>query len=422
MEMEEVFCYADDVDEEAQSVHQPPNKEIELQEISESNIVGKKLEEDEVPTRKNTMSENVKGCVHEHCDFFKYKDQSSNWGVLGTLVSFGLIIYMMYAYYVEWKKDAVTYNTKMRVRTDSDEAIFPSDLGAILYRNGNQFYDERYFRWNYKVRAIFRGDTDNSVHPRIAIEQTSPITCSVYGSSEYVASKNATKGCMNTTYFVEELRSLRVASQKSTNATNYYDDIPDEPIIQGQYGSEAYWFVQLTLIACDEYGADENITCVNSTQMENIFLDESWTIDLVMKSELSVDSDKPGDLTNVNTMWSNVYLNFDYDDWHGIETYLQLHEVDETERVFSDVVGDKVPLVKFSYFTQRSAYRTSNTYMTYWIRLDLEVEDTTIQRKTVSDAVANMGGSSELVWIVLGLSLYIPVRYIHRRRIDHKSD
>lgn len=125
MEMEEVFCYADDVDEEAQSVHQPPNKEIELQEISESNIVGKKLEEDEVPTRKNTMSENVKGCVHEHCDFFKYKDQSSNWGVLGTLVSFGLIIYMMYAYYIEWKRDAVTYNKKMRVRTDMMRQSFP---------------------------------------------------------------------------------------------------------------------------------------------------------------------------------------------------------------------------------------------------------------------------------------------------------
>lgn len=429
------FCESEtesDEDIKGATVFQAPKAVEELKVGSELLTTEDGADKDEEQTERVPILYKCSEFVYEHLDFFKHRDKPSKWGLFGSILALAGIVYMMQEYYFEWQRDEVMHSTKVRPRTENDVAVIPSELGVMLFRNGNQFYDESYFRWDYRLRAIFRGDTDNDVHPRIYVSTTSAITCSVYGDKDnkYLPSRNATLGCLNRTQVIEKLQRMRVASQKSINASNHYDDIPDEPICQGSYGNTAYWFLELKLVGCDDYGEEEGITCKNSTQMSKLFSEEI-TADLVIKSRLSMNHDSKGDpgkssMDGANEMWENLYLNIMPDTWQGIETFLQLLEVSETGRVFSSITEPAIPLVRYSHYTQRSSSRSGkgNTFITYYMRLSDEVEETTIQHATMMDVASNMGGSTELVWIFFGLMLYIPIKCYgagrdHQRYKDH---
>jgi hypothetical protein len=220
------------------------------------------------------------------------------------------------------------------------------------------------------------------------------VTCSVYttsdedGKMDNTTGRTAVKGCVDATAMSALLATKQTTPSTDDLVNNDPSEIPDVPIVQGQYGSDAYWFIELKLLGCPAYGGKantkyENLTCANAAEVQKKFDDNTFTVDVVMKSQL----------TREYTINSNIYLNLDSDRWTGVETYLQLTESFETDRDVPRVTKDPVKLLKFSQYSSRSQMKINNFYITFYIRLYDQVNEETIQHFTLLEMLSALGGA-----------------------------
>ena len=231
------------------------------------------------------------------------------------------------------------------------------------------------------------------MRPRVYVE-ADPITCNIYttegddGKIDNSTGKTAVKGCVDARAMSDSLIEKQKTPSTDDAPNNDPSEIPDQPIVQGQYGSDAYWFLELKLVGCPAYGGVkntkyENVTCANTTAVRKMFDDNTFTVDVVMKSQL----------TREYTINSNIYLNVDIDRWNGIETYLQLTQSFETDRDIPQVTKDPVKLLKFSQYSSRAQAKFGNDYMTFYIRLYDQVNEETIQHFTLLEMLSALGGA-----------------------------
>ena len=150
-------------------------------------------------------------------------------------------------------------------------------------------------------------------------------------------------------------------------------------------------------MGCPSYGGVagtkyENLTCANTTEVQKKFNDNTFTVDVVMKSQL----------TREYTINSNVYLNVENDRWSGVETYLQLTESFETDRDLPRITKEPIRLLKFASYSLRSQAKVNNDYMTFFIRLYDQVNEETIEHFTLLEMLSALGGAYGLTKLITG--------------------
>ena len=257
-----------------------------------------------------------------------------------------------YSAYTIYDKDVTRMSTQIRPRFEGDITPVPNEIVVIL-SNGNSFQAGTLFRWVYMLRGIFNGDTTNNVHPRV-YETVPRVSCPVYQNDGGLGRKVAINGCLNTSAMIEKLKVLKATPNTADPTTvdnegpnNPPGDYVNAPVVQGKYRDAAYWFLQLKHIGCPKYSPKKGIVCQNYTTIRKAFGKKTYTVKLVMKSEI----------TREYSAWSNLYLNVDFDRWTGIETYLQLTRSFESNRGSPVVTKPPVNLIKYSQFTSRSCLK-----------------------------------------------------------------
>ena len=334
------------------------------------------------------LSRRIDQFPYRHID--KHKKQKSLAGTIGTVIAAALLYWFFAGSINKYRSDATTLSVRPRPRLTSDHAEIPQ-VGALLSYNGQPFYDETFFKWEYTLRAIFDGDQNNDIHPRIYVALPSK-TCQVYTSAGTPLGKNATFGCPD----LEAIeKNLNERSAAPSSASNNPDDIPagGEAVIQGQYGDPKYWFMQLSLVGCSLYGASEGVTCKNSTEVDAKFASGNFNMDFVMQSRLSREYQ----------IWSNVYVNIDFDTWFGYETYLKKTVSFETDRDLPRITDDPEVFVKHSTYSIRTQTRNSDYFLNFYIRLDSEVIEETVVHSTILEMLSNCGGSFGFVMTICSL-------------------
>ena len=370
---------------------------------------------------KPTRSDMVKKIDVTAIDIFPYNPSDEEYikphqtliGTLGTIITAALFAYVIVNSLQRFAKDDLERNTKPRIRTDEDSSEI-GRIGMILFHNGKPFYDESFFRINYRYRAIYNGDMENDVRPRVYVNIPSK-TCLVYHSDESPG-KNATFGCPD----VDAARRL-LASEKerlmatSNNNADFIDDVANFPLVletKGQYGSNAYWFLEVKLNDCASYGKAANITCANTTQIQNKFIDGSFNFDFVMSSQIS----------RTESLWRNLYMEIELDRWTGVETYLQKIHSFETDRFLQKTSQNYLNYTSFHSFTLRANRRQSgDPFYTFYIRLHDEVQEEKLAHYSFLDMITDIGGAWEVIMISMTFG-FIGLNYLSYKQKQQRME
>ena len=323
-------------------------------------------------------------------------------GTLGTLITFGLFAFVIVDSLKRFSSDEIQRSTNPRIRIDEDSSEI-GQLGVILFHGGKPFYDESFFRIEYRYRAIYNGDMENDIRPRVYVDIPSK-TCLLYADNNSPG-KNATLGCPD----VDAARLLlaaekekRMASTAKNNITNN-NDIANFPLVlntRGSYGSDAYWFLEIKLKDCPSYGDAANITCANTTEIENEFNEASMTFDFIMRSQIS----------RTESLWRNLYMEIELDRWTGVETNFQKIYSFETDRFLHKTKQNQLNYSSFHSFTYRTNHRHDSFY-TFYIRLHGKVQEEKLAHYSFLDMITDIGGAWEVVMIFMTVA-FIGCNYL----------
>lgn len=326
------------------------------------------------------------------------KPHQSLVGTLATIATTILCAIIIVNSIQRFRNDEIERSIQPRSRTDEDAAEIGT-LGMILFYDGKPFYNERLFRINYRYRAIYNGDTENDVRPRVYLDIPSK-TCLLY-NDDNSPGKNATLGCPDREaarrLLAAEKERLLAAAINNTNDNNtkVNDDItnfPVVPVTMGQYGSDAYWFLEVKLNDCTSYGEAANITCANSTERQDIFAKGLFNFDFVMSSQIST----------TESLWKNLYMEIEQDRWTGVETYFLKTHSFETDRLLHRTTRNHVNYSSFDSLSFRTNHRRDgDPFYTFYIRLQGEVNEEKLAHYALLDAATEVGGAWEVVIIFM---------------------
>jgi len=328
-------------------------------------------------------------------------------GSLGTIITAALFAYVIVNSLQRFSKDELERSIKPRIRTDEDSSEI-GQLGMILFHNKKPFYDERFFRIEYRYRAIYNGDMENDIRPRVYLDIPSK-TCLLYHDDKSPG-KNATFGCPDK----DAARQLLAAEKEklratAKNYTKFSDDVlnfPTELKTMGQYGSDAYWFLEIKLKDCPSYSEALNITCANMTEIETKFMETSFNFDFVMSSQVS----------RTDSLWRNLYMNIELDRWTGVETYFQKIFSFETDRFLHKTSQDQRNYSSFHSVSLRTNRRKrGDTFNTFFIRLHGKVQEEKFAHYSFLDMITDIGGAWEVVMIFMAFG-FIGFNYLSYQR------
>lgn len=330
--------------------------------------------------------------------------QRSLWGAFGSVIAMSLILYFVVVSLVRFSKNDTDVSVKRRARLDSD-LIEMMNVGLLIFVDRKPFHDERFFTIKYTLRAIFDGDLNNDVRPRVYVT-TPSISCPVYKAP----GKNAAYGCPDMEAFQEALSAKKKASSSLSSEegdaiapANDPADLPSAPVLQGQYGNDAYWFMEVKVMRCDENNGF--VTCANETEVEKL-IDSGVNVDFVMLSEISRKENE----------WKNIYMNLNPNVWTGVETFFRMTLSYKTDRLYRKISKDPVIFSSYKYVIMRSDNARRDNFMTFFLRLDSEVVEETNIRYSFLDVFNDIGGTVEFILITIGLLFVYGNQYLYYKK------
>eukprot|EP00588_Corethron_pennatum_P010632 CAMPEP_0194272854 /NCGR_PEP_ID=MMETSP0169-20130528/6313_1 /TAXON_ID=218684 /ORGANISM="Corethron pennatum, Strain L29A3" /LENGTH=247 /DNA_ID=CAMNT_0039015627 /DNA_START=222 /DNA_END=962 /DNA_ORIENTATION=+ len=167
------------------------------------------------------------------------RPQRSLIGALGSIVTLCICFAIIVNSFAKFARDEVSRSIQIRAQTDNDTSEI-EDMGVIIFVDGEPFYDERFFRIRYRYRAIYNGDQQNDIRPRVYINIPTK-TCLLY-KDENSPGKNATLGCPDLHAATKLLAAKKdILIQDDKISKKDIAQFPVFPIIQGKYGSDVYW-------------------------------------------------------------------------------------------------------------------------------------------------------------------------------------
>jgi hypothetical protein len=231
---------------------------------------------DEPQQRDSEVAKTSLKTIFLKLDQYPHEDEAtgvkhkSAFGVVGSLVAIAALLYLFSQSIKQFVRDSVTISRVETIRGEFDQAPIPH-FGILIFADDELFYDETYFRFQFRYRGIFEGDANNDERPRIYMSVPSK-NCTVYDSE-----KEAQLGCPDMAYLQKQLRAIKELEVDSPNDPS---DFPWSPVMQGSYGQDAYLFMDINLIPCAEYGPNENITCATEGNVSALF-DAGLNFDVV---------------------------------------------------------------------------------------------------------------------------------------------
>lgn len=351
-------------------------------------------------------------------DSFRYvppdpsSEISSTCSKIGTAVAVLITAFFSYEQFQHFSQHPFTTNRVTVPRPPGTRADI-NRCGILVFRDGEPFYNESYFRWKFRYRAIFHGDSKNDEFPRQY--HTLPAkTCRVYfdlqpgadplpydpssHSTEEMTGKEAEMGCIDWLAAQAKLKHAIASGAQGLSETIQ---------LQGQYGEAEYWFLQADLESCPKYADESNITCATENEEAEFFDAGTTSIDIGMLDHLS-----PG-----KWKWSNHYYNFARDTWIGNEMFFRLIAYTEHDKVWPSILSptDSSHLV-WDSVTARSQPRTVRTksFTTLYFRLASTVEEVEVTYFSLESAFEGVGAWHGFLFLIIGTTC------IYYNNVSHK--
>jgi len=278
-----------------------------------------------------------------------------------------------------------------------------------LYHDDKPFYNESYFRIGYRYRAIYNGDLENDVRPRVYMDIPSK-DCVLY-NDEKSPGRNVTMGCPDMDAAVgllakEKQRLIEEGKMTVKDAVRF----PAVPVTKGQYGSEAYWFLELRILDCATYGEESNTTCANAIEMEDKFTEGLITFAFVTTSQTS----------RTESRWKNIYRELELNRWNGIEAYFMKTHSFETDRFLHMTNVNHLNYTSYKTHELRTNVRKNNReYVTIYIRMHDEVVEEKLAHYSLLHMLIDVGGAWEVVVIFMTFG-FVGVNFVIYRRNRQK--
>jgi len=338
------------------------------------------------------------------------RPQRSLIGALGSIVTLCICFAIIVNSFAKFARDEVSRSIQIRAQTDNDTSEI-EDMGVIIFVDGEPFYDERFFRIRYRYRAIYNGDQQNDIRPRVYINIPTK-TCLLY-KDENSPGKNATLGCPDLHAATKLLAAKKdILIQDDKISKKDIAQFPVFPIIQGKYGSDVYWFMEINILSCEEYREEANITCVNSTDVQKKFEKHTSGFDFVFKSHVS----------RTQQVWQSMYRQLEVGRWTGVELYFMKTHSFETDRFLERTTKNHMNYTSHIKNTNelRTTKRTKGVYINIYIRMYAEFQEEKLVHFSFFEMLNSIGGAWEVVVVFMSI-IFISYNFLQYRWIKKNS-
>lgn len=155
-----------------------------------------------------------------------------------------------------------------------------------------------------------------------------------------------------------------------------------------------YYWMQIRVQACPNYGPEEGIVCKNESYVSDLF-EKGVTLDFVTLDRLSPDS----------FTWGNIYVTLDKTRWSGYEIFMKpIVHIEEDKNLPSVYYPVSSTFGKLDYWDVRSEPRfdPSDTFLTLYVRMSGLINKNYVKYYSLEDALTKIGSWERILWMIVG--------------------
>lgn len=278
-------------------------------------------------------------------------------------------------------------------------------FGIITFLERDGLFNESIFRWQFKYRAIFHGDTQNDQTPRQYHDMPLKRCKTYFTIVEGVDPQPYTSVPYPTLDSGKDAICLDWVAAKAQLEQAALPGLSSTIQLEGRYGDPAYWFLEAELVPCSAYGAQENITCLTNEELEKEIFTKELAVDVVF-----LDNPEPG-----SYKWRSHYFNIDEKIENSHETYLKVIQYNDENKVLPSFLEPTLSrhVMMDSVFVRRRGRGDDDPYVNMYFRMSDTVETVDVSYFSLESALEGIGGWYSVLFFAFSVACLGPNLVLH---------